>query len=105
MRLRVKCFEHEFGTYREVCVTYDADQPAAVDYAFRVEDQAPSVWDARARAELAWYETQARYAARLQRGEITPRSVPLQYRGTEPSLGPLADGLERTPDATTQDVS
>jgi hypothetical protein len=51
-RLCVKSFPHDFGSYREVCVKYDEDDPAAFDYAFRLESGMPSHWDEIARNEL-----------------------------------------------------
>lgn len=35
--LLMKAQEHDFGTYREVCVMYDDSNEEAVDYAFRIE--------------------------------------------------------------------
>ncbi|MCL6564182.1 MAG: hypothetical protein K6U87_14365 [Firmicutes bacterium] len=43
-RLRVAACPHEFGTYYEVVVEYDDEDEAAVDYAFRVEREAPATW-------------------------------------------------------------
>lgn len=43
-RLRVKGFLHEFGTYYEVVVEYNSEDEAAVDYAYRVEREAPATW-------------------------------------------------------------
>ncbi|MCW5230920.1 hypothetical protein [Verminephrobacter eiseniae] len=39
--LVVKSFPHEFGSYREVCVRYDADDAAATTYAFALEGDTP----------------------------------------------------------------
>lgn len=35
---------HDFGTYYEVVCQYDDDCPDAVNYAFRVENEAPTRW-------------------------------------------------------------
>jgi hypothetical protein len=43
-RLYVKANPHDFGTYFEVAVRFDRCLDAAVDYAFRVERDAPSRW-------------------------------------------------------------
>lgn len=50
--LRVKANYHDFGTYYEVVVTFDCDNEAAADYAWRVQENTPARWDAEARAEL-----------------------------------------------------
>jgi len=43
---------HDFGTYYEVGVRYEEDNEAAVDYAFRVESEAPTEWSDEDRAAL-----------------------------------------------------
>ena len=43
--LTVKSFPHDFGTYYEVVIWFEPDAPAAVAYAERCEDDAPSTWD------------------------------------------------------------
>lgn len=40
-----KSFPHDFGTYREVVVYFDAANEAAADYAWRCEGEAPRTWD------------------------------------------------------------
>jgi hypothetical protein len=47
-----KAFSHDFGTYHELCVVYDAEIPEAEEYAYRCESEAPEFWDAEALAEL-----------------------------------------------------
>lgn len=42
--LKIKAFEHEFGTYRECVCYYDTDRPESEAYAFRVESEAPTTW-------------------------------------------------------------
>lgn len=42
--LKIRGFDHDFGRYLEVIVTY-RDQ-ASFDYALRLEEEAPSKWDA-----------------------------------------------------------
>jgi hypothetical protein len=44
--LVVKSFPHDFGTYREVCVVYDDDNPRAAEYAYLLERNLPTTWDA-----------------------------------------------------------
>lgn len=50
--LFVKSERHEFGGYYEVQVGYDPRNEAAVSYAFRVEAETPSAWDAQAIIDL-----------------------------------------------------
>lgn len=49
----VRSHPHDFGTYREVSVRYSSDDPAACDFAFRVESSVPDGWDPVAQQELA----------------------------------------------------
>lgn len=48
----VKSFPHDFGTYREVVVYYDASDEAAAKFAFGVENNSPGEWDEEAKAYL-----------------------------------------------------
>ncbi len=43
--LSVKSFPHDLGSYREVICYYDDQYPASVDYAFKVESEAPTQWE------------------------------------------------------------
>lgn len=43
--LEVKKFPHDFGYYVEVVCYFDESKPASVDYAFRVEANAPAKWE------------------------------------------------------------
>ena len=43
--LRVKRFEHDFGSYREVVCFFDDTLPDSVAYAFRCEAEAPATWE------------------------------------------------------------
>ena len=43
--LAVKSFPHDFGTYMEVVCYFDEDNPAANEYAYRCEADAPARWD------------------------------------------------------------
>lgn len=43
---------HDFGTYHEVAVVYDDNDPKSIDWAFGVEGDTPSEWDEEARKEL-----------------------------------------------------
>jgi hypothetical protein len=42
--LVVKSNPHDFGSYLEVAVRYDEDVPGALDYALKVEAEAPANW-------------------------------------------------------------
>lgn len=44
-KLDIKVRPHDFGTYYEVIVRYDRYLELAVDYAFRVESEAPTRWE------------------------------------------------------------
>ena len=43
--LRVKSFQHDFGTYYEVVAIYDDNDELAMDYAFHCEGDSPARWD------------------------------------------------------------
>lgn len=53
VRLRIKAFPHDFGTYHELCVVYDESLLSAEAWAINVEDDLPEYWDQAALAELA----------------------------------------------------
>jgi len=44
-KLKIKAFQHDFGTYHEVVCYYDEDKPEAVEYAYNVEANAPTTWE------------------------------------------------------------
>ena len=44
-RLIIKANPHDFGTYYEVAVKYDENNANAIDYAFKVEADAPATWE------------------------------------------------------------
>jgi len=44
-RLELKGCPHDFGTYYDVVVGYDEDDKESVEYAFRLERDAPSRWE------------------------------------------------------------
>jgi len=48
----VKRFEHDFGSYFELCAVYDEDDESALNWACDAEEKVPAVWDAHARAEI-----------------------------------------------------
>lgn len=50
--LRLKSEYHDFGTYTEVAVSFDLDDEASVDLAYRIEGGTPEFWDEEAKAEL-----------------------------------------------------
>ena len=43
--LRIKAFEHDFGTYHEVVCWYDTMFPASFAYAQRCEEEMPDTWE------------------------------------------------------------
>jgi len=43
-QLSVRAFRHDFGTYYEVVVEFDDENPTATAYALRVENKAPKYW-------------------------------------------------------------
>ena len=49
---QMKWFNHDFGSYGEVCVIYDADCEIASDFAYQVERNLPMNWDKEALKEL-----------------------------------------------------
>ena len=44
VRYKVMSNHHEFGDYLDVVVSYDPQVPGALEYAFRVEREAPRRW-------------------------------------------------------------
>jgi len=48
----VKSFPHDFGTYREVVVSYDEDDEESREFAYKVEGESPTNWDDEAKKEL-----------------------------------------------------
>jgi hypothetical protein len=50
--LRTKGHPHDFGRYYEVEVVFDDSIEESVEYAFKVESEAPSNWDETAFLEL-----------------------------------------------------
>jgi len=83
----VRLFPHDFGTYREVVVSYDDTSAAATALALKVEHETPLKWDERALAELAWFELRATYAAAIRRGDIAEERVPVLFRTASPPDG------------------
>jgi hypothetical protein len=51
-RLSIKSNPHDFGTYLSVICSYESENEAAVDYAFRCEGEGPGEWDEEASASL-----------------------------------------------------
>jgi hypothetical protein len=80
--LIVKTFEHDFGTYREVCVNYDPSSLQALNYAYSIDNGAPARWDAQAHWDMMFLSTQYDFQAALARGEI--KRVPPFYDRPEP---------------------
>lgn len=44
-QLKLKRFSHDFGSYYEVVCWYDESLEASVEYAFKVEAEAPTRWE------------------------------------------------------------
>lgn len=40
-----KSFPHDFGTYHEVCISYDDDNEDSIEFAYFVEENIPEHWD------------------------------------------------------------
>lgn len=55
VKFEVKSFPHDFGTYSEVCVTWEDDEGA--QQALQVDSEAPGEWDQEAREALALFES------------------------------------------------
>lgn len=49
---KIKWFNHDFGTYGEVCAFWDMDDRKATEYVYSVEGKLPSNWDDEAIKEL-----------------------------------------------------
>lgn len=75
-RFTVKSSEHDFGTYREVVLLVDLNDPRAMQFADDVQRACPCTWDERAQAELAWFEESYRYRQLVNEGRITLAQVP-----------------------------
>lgn len=45
VRFVVKAFEHDFGTYHEVCVVYDDSKEDQVKAAYFIEGNSPATWN------------------------------------------------------------
>lgn len=47
-----KWFNHDFGSYGEVCIVFDADDDRSCEYAYNVERNLPQNWDDEALEKL-----------------------------------------------------
>lgn len=45
----IKRYEHDFGPYLEVCISYDDADPRVCDLAFWLENNLPEFWDEKAK--------------------------------------------------------
>src|SRR6185369_11315598 len=86
-QLMVKRFNHEFGSYREVCVSFDSESEAAIQYAYQVEVNCPQSWDETARYELYWYKKKADILKRLELGAIQITEIPAEFQSISPPSG------------------
>lgn len=55
-QLKIVSNRHEYGVYREVAVVFDERNEASIEWAFRVDEEAPRTWDMTARRYLALAE-------------------------------------------------
>lgn len=72
---------HDFGTYLDVEVVYDADDKASVNYALNVEANMPEHWDKQAHQELGlhYFATIAAYKEELERNNRSHDSDSTDY--------------------------
>ncbi len=47
-----KWFDHDFGSYGEICMHWNTDNEVADVYAYEIERSLPSNWDEEAKKEL-----------------------------------------------------
>jgi len=57
-RLGIKSFPHDFGSYYEVVCYFDDQDETSMDYAFKLESEAPEVWPDWAKSELEQYKAE-----------------------------------------------
>lgn len=50
--MRVKSSPHDYGSYYGVAVSFPEDDEKAADFAYMLEGEGPTKWDATARQEL-----------------------------------------------------
>lgn len=43
-RFTIKSFSHDFGSYREVCVSFNDEDEDAAEFAYLCESSAPATW-------------------------------------------------------------
>ena len=48
----IKSFNHDFGSYSEVCVYFNDQDEESLDYAFKIEGECPENWDDEAIQDL-----------------------------------------------------
>jgi len=48
----VKAFQHDFGTYRELCAIFDDDDPEQAEWAYQAEELVPEDWDEEAKRNI-----------------------------------------------------
>ena len=59
----VRSHPHDFGPYREVSIAFAGRDPAAVEFAYRVESGMPDCWDSVSIQELAHLRRHADHEA------------------------------------------
>ena len=91
----VRSHPHDFGTYREVSVCFNSVDPAACDFAWRVESSVHDGWDPVAQQELA----------DLQRRQVQLQAVSAPAATVEPADRAQPDCMpQRVPADVRHDV-
>lgn len=52
IKLGIKGFNHDFGTYHEVVAYFDDSDEEASDFAWKMQDDAPAHWDEEALQDI-----------------------------------------------------
>ena len=75
-RIFVKSNSHDFGSYHEVNVRFDDDNPAAIEYAFNIEANTPEYWDATAKTLVDKMSTHGQNGHAIPGMAFSPNNVP-----------------------------
>jgi ArsR family metal-binding transcriptional regulator len=57
INFKKKWFQHDFGSYAEVCMYWNTDDEEADSYVYEIERNLPACWDRMAKQELGLEET------------------------------------------------
>lgn len=52
VNFKIKWFNHDFGSYGEVCIVWNTDNAIADERAYEIDYNLPSNWDEEAKKEL-----------------------------------------------------